>query len=536
MSKVIAKRTGTVPAPSLRFRDVAFKARARHNYGCNEQAYDELIKYKDIWEKCLFYIDEDLLAKNVANGKLQIKPVITLTDLELNLPEPVVEPIDKVGHYPTLDLLVTKEKSVKDHTINYGESVPLDTRNGILAYTGGQITSTSWLQKPLDNFDDYLYLAVSVLYNPKGLHDSIINPELSMFPQQLPEKYIKSSVQIWKYDFTSNSAEIVKTYDTSSLGASSNLQWLQVYSKDELSLGALIGTFTDGNLHLLKITLDDAEYVKVIEPSLTYTVPEASIICFDTFDYNKLMVGLSNGCIAEYILPYLNFEEGIELDINIPSYICRVETSSVVSVMVVEPEPAKFLIVANTTGYQGLIFEYDNFIQGRIISLSTRNTIKPIYNHALKLYLSTLPDAVSYNFVRSVQEKPNSLVRCDAFITSSTLANILSHPLNISGTSDGDVILVNYARKVLNGTRTTMKVVVPLKLWKLRLIDDKLNLTSDFEPVAPEPPTQSPVSPPEVVFSSAAWNENILGSSIYSAGTISGLLIIERLDPKKEKK
>jgi transcription factor C subunit 6 len=539
MSKVLTRRTGEIPPPSLRFRDVSFKARVRHNYGCNEQTYEELVKYKHIWQKSLFYVDEDSLAKGVANGNLQTKPVLTLSDLELNLPDPVVEPIDNIDHEVQLSILVTKGKDSKDEIIEYEQSIQINPRNGVLAFSGGQITSMSWLPKPLNNFDDYLYLAVSVIYNPKGLHDSVISPQLSMFPKNLQENCIKSSVQIWKYSLTNNSAQVVKTYDVSNIGASSNLQWLQIYTKDSSSLGVLIGAFTDGKVHLIKISMNDTKYVKVIESSLTYTAPggtdEASIVCFDTFGYNKLMVGMSNGCIAEYVLPYMHFDESVDLDVSVPSYIFRVETSSVSSVMVAEPETGKFLVVVNTTGYQGLVYEYDNFIQGRTISLSVRNVIKPVYNHALKVYLSTMPDSVYYNYIRTAQEKSNSLLKCDAFITSSSLSDILSHPLNISGTSDGDVILVDYARKILNGTKTTKKVLVPLKLWKLKLIDGKLILVSDFEPTAAEPPTQSPVSPPEVIFSGVSWNENIVGSSIYAAGTTSGLFIIERLDPSKGK-
>lgn len=536
MERVIARLEGHIPQLSLKTRDVSFKARSLHNYGCNAQTYDDIIKYKDIWQKSLFYVDEELLAKNVAAGNIQIKPLITLNDTELNLRDPIEDPMNEISHDDSIDFTIQHVKKSSEETIKYGQSIPLTGRNGLLLYTGGQITSVSWLQKPLDNFEDFLYLAVSVIHNPLGLSNTVSNHQLSIFPKTV-ELTLNSSIQIWKYHYSSNSAEIVKTYDVSNFGTSPNLQWLQIYTKDDNSLGALIGTFGDGNLHLFKVVLNDVPFVKVAKPSLTYSAPggnnEASIICFDTFEYNKLMVGMSNGCVAEYILPFLNFEEGLDLDISIPSFVFRIETSPINSLMVAEPEPSKFIVIANTTGYQGLIFEYDNFIQGRCATLSVRGSTKPIFNHALKLYVSTMSDSLYYNYARTAQDKSNNIYKTDAFVVSSTLSNILSHPLNISGTSDGDVIVVDYSRKVLHGSKSTKKILVPLKLWKLRVIDNKLTVFADFEPITSDPSTQSPLSPPEVVISSVAWNENILGSSVYAAGSISGLLIIERLDPSK---
>lgn len=547
MSNVTTKRTSGTTLTSLTrsSRDLSFKPRFRHNYGCNDDMYQFLIAYKDWWQKCLFHVDEQLVQSLVASNKLPTKPSLSLSNNDVAIDLPKLEPLPW-SSYPNsqeLSLLVVHNGQSVPLSVEFANSSLLDQfgRNGLIINPGGQITSMNWLSN-LETLSNTHYLAVSVINNPKGIHDSINNPELSFFPKKIDNKQINSSIQIWKYDVSTTSAVLQSVYDTSNFGATSNLQWLPINITDSTStLGVLIGAFTDGKSHLLKVSQNDEKYSKVIQTSAQYSAPSANadsaaIISYEVFDNDKVIVGMTDGCIAEYILPYSKLNDSNEPDIHIPSYITKIEDSPVNSIMVAEPEPSKFVVAVNTTGFQSKVFERENFIQGQITQLSSKTSIKPMYNHALKMFVSANAyDSISYNFIRSPQESPNSLLKCDAFISASALSTILGHPINITSTSDGDVYIINYSRKFLNGAKTTNKLLIPLKLWKLRYIDNELQLTANYEPVPPELPSQLPISPPEVVFSSVAWNENLTGSSVYSAGTISGLLIIERLDPTMKK-
>lgn len=76
-------------------------------------------------------------------------------------------------------------------------------------------------------------------------------------------------------------------------------------------------------------------------------------------------------------------------------------------------------------------------------------------------------------------------------------------------------------------------MLVPLKLWKFTL--DKTNSTveisADYERMDIESAIQASYMPSETMISALAWNENVIGSSVYAAGTASGILLVERLDP-----
>lgn len=528
-------------------RDLSFKPRFRHNYGDDEKFYDTVVNYKDTWEKCMFYLDEELLKKQVNEGKLFPKNIPDVSSAALNLKDLELETLGQEyvqNHYASeVEFTIASGDKESNNTLEFGKPIELKgvlNRNGLVFFAGGQVTSSKWLHLPLDSQLEVQYLAVSIIHNPNGLKDTINHPELSIFHRKGKENTIYSAIQIWKYNVTTTSLELFKFYDTTSFGATSSLEWLPInVTGDSNVLGALVGNFTDGDVHIFKISADHCQYVKVVAPSLTYSfsttrTESKEIINITTFEFlgsDKLLVGLTDGCIAEFILPYYSETCEDENELHIPSSVTRIGDSAVSALSVAEPQPNTFLISVATTGVHTLVFEYQNFVQGRVVPLLKTN-LKPSYNPSLRMFvLAPSGDSISYSFAKSPHETGNTLLRLDAVITISKLSERLGHPLNLSGTTDGDIIVLNYTRKFLNGSKTTSKVLVPLKLWKLTLANKTLRLSGDYEVIPPEAPAQNSVSPPEVFISTVSWNENLIGSSVYASGSASGLVIVERLDP-----
>lgn len=338
---------------------------------------------------------------------------------------------------------------------------------------------------------------------------------------------------------------------TTSIGVCSRLTWTPIYIGGNTDiLGVLCGTFTDGKLHLLKIkqnTKDTPELSKLMKSSLYYEIKDprgnndedtVGITCFDFLNHEKVIVGLSVGSIAEFILPYYTSEiddTTEENDINQPSFVQTISETPLTSISIANPGELSYFILINTSGSQSFALEYGNFQQGRIESYPTNTLLKPIYNHNLKVFLlSDAWDSIGYNFVRHPQEKPSSVLKLDGVVSSFHSSEVTGHPLNISGTTFGEIHIVNISRKILNGAKATNKLLIPLRLWKLQLNSDNktLELSGDYEIVQTDKSTKISVTPPDVIISSLAWNENLNGSSIYTAATVTGLLILERLDPK----
>lgn len=544
-------------------RDISFKPRFRYNYGFDEKFYEDALKYKDAWQDKLFYVDENEIIDEFKAGESSIKKLPIIDANELNIRDINLQKLSEAEiksqfelNEDSLRLHISRDKTKKDAKLQFGESLDLNNtlkRNGLVLNTGGQVVSMSWMpQKFNESGARYQYLAVSVINNANGLSDTINNPLLSVFHNASGKgsNNVKTGIQIWQYDLIENKFKLYKFLITTSIGACSRLSWNPIYiggSAD--TLGILCGTFTDGKLHLLKIkkNLSDApELSRLLESSLHYELKDprgnkdedyVGIICYDFLGHDRIIVGLSVGSIAEFILPYYSSEINTtgEDDIYQPSFVQTISETPLTSISIANPNELSYFILINTSGSQSFALEYANFQQGRIESFPTNTLLKPIYNHNLKVFLlSDAWDSIGYNFVRHPQEKPSSVLKLDGVVSSFHSSEIIGHPLNINGSTFGEIHIVNISRKILNGAKATNKLLIPLRLWKLQLHSDNktLQLSGDYEIVQTDKSTKVSITPPEVIISSLAWNENLEGSSIYTAATVSGLLILERLDPK----
>lgn len=545
-------------------RDISFKPRFRYNYGFDEKFYDYALKYKDAWQDRLFYVDEDAMIDEFRTGEFKIKQFPTIDTNSLKMSDMELKKLSEAEinsqfglNKDLLRLCVVRDKAKKETKLQFGESIDLNAslkRNGLALNAGGHVTSMSWLpQKFNENGARYQYLAVSVINNANGLKDTINNPQLSVFHNSAGKdsNNVKSGIQIWQYDLIENKFELYKFLITTSIGVCSRLTWTPIYIGGSTDiLGVLCGTFTDGKLHLLKIkqnNKDTPELSKLMKSSLYYEIKDprgnndedtVGITCFDFLNHEKVIVGLSVGSIAEFILPYYTSEidDTIEEnDINQPSFVQTISETPLTSISIANPDELSYFILINTSGSQSFALEYGNFQQGRIESYPTNTLLKPIYNRNLKVFLlSDAWDSIGYNFVRHPQEKPSSVLKLDGVVSSFHSSEVTGHPLSISGTTFGEIHIVNISRKILNGAKATNKLLIPLRLWKLQLNSDNktLELSGDYEIVQTDKSTKISVTPPDVIISSLAWNENLNGSSIYTAATVTGLLILERLDPK----
>lgn len=529
-------------------RDLSFKPRFRHNFGCDGEYFDFIVKYKEQWEDKLFYIDEVEMEK-------QDKTNIPLYELDkVKFPQLDLRPLDLAGlqneflfKEDSLTVLLHQGNDTSKHQLKSGETIDLNqrfNRNGLMLNTGGYVTSMEWLVNPKSDSQHYQYLAVSVINNKYGLEDVINNEQLSLFNTKVNTESLKSGIQIWRYDLQSNKMELYKFYLTNNFGCVNNLRWLPISIEDENVLGIISGTLGDGRLHLFKIEKNDKvipEVANVEKSSVSYFINDSkdsnqviSITSYDFLGNDKIIVGLNNGCIAEFILPIKSGNDEEESDLNDPSFIQRIGDSLISSVMVAKAAEERYILIINTTGVKSVALEYNDFRFSNIEAYPTNTFVKPSYNPSLKMYiLSTTIDSVGYNFIKNPQEAPNSLLKINGIVSSFVLSRILGHPLNLIGSSYGDLYIVNSSRKPLNGSKATNKTLVPLRLWQVSLDESNtLKISGDLHIVDSEMPGSLSITPPDIIISSTAWNENPTGSSIYTASIMAGLIILERLDPK----
>ncbi|KAG7196210.1 uncharacterized protein KQ657_000223 [Scheffersomyces spartinae] len=503
-------------------RDLPYSKRFLLYHGEDSEYFQYTLKYREAWHDKLFYVSEDSCDDFKSDWS-------SVTDL--NLQDIVIGKPSKDLAVPitTSTLQITKDNG-KPELVDVSTDIPMylkeqTQRNCLMINCGGPITSMKWLinSNPLTSVQ---YLAVSVILS--DVDDAINLPMLSLFHKgncnELP-----SAIKIFEYDTSTNTILLKKTLLTTNLGPSHDLHWVPIHN--EKSIGVLVGSFSDGKLHLIKITdaiLNGQEPVmEIIQPSFSYEL-KTRITCFSFLGVDKALVGLSDGSIAEFIFPWSHHVT----DLSIPSFIHRVAETSITTVAVAEQDENNYVIV-NSTGTFSFAFEYSSFILDRVDMTTNMSMVAYTYNKALRVCVGVFGDFVGSFFPRVPLESPNQLLRMSGQITALGASKWLSHPLLLAGNSLGEVFILNFARKLLNGNKTTNKSSLPLRLWKVDF-DNELKqqiFNHSYLPVLPDEASLTSLAPTEITISSLEWNENVIGSSIYSMGTLGGMLLVERLDP-----
>lgn len=555
-----AKVNGSGSTKQL-IRDITFKARFRYNYGFDESFYNFSLRYKDIWQDKLFFVDEKLVAEEEESTRPLSKSMKEVKSSQLRLQDmegTKLSPSDITKHFQINNSLVVKvhkASQTSEKSLQFGSTTNISEflkRNTMLANVGGHITCIRWLPstRNAESEGHIQYLAVSVI---NSSNENFNNPSLSIFNKTTSSdsKELSLAIQIWQYNTVTENLLLYKLIVTSAFGAASEIAWAPISVNEEQVIGILVGIFTDGRIHILKIlskSTHEAEYFKLSNPSLSYEQTKrrqngaqqvndyVPATCFDFLGDDKIVVGHVDGSIAEYVFPHYSSTEGeMESDPAIPSYVKYLSDSAITTLTVAQPSSGHYFLLVNTSGSQSLVLDYNNTQQGRVELFPINTLLKPIYNGGLKVLLVCDGwENLSYTFLRHPHEKPSSTLKLDGIISSFHLSEYNSHPLVLSGTTYGEIHILNIARKILNGSKATNKLLVPLRLWKLEIDtnDNSLVLKGDLNIDTTDKATHMSVSPPEMIISALGWNESPKGSSVYTAGTLSGLMILERLDPQ----
>lgn len=515
---------GLIPASRNNSRDVPFKVRIRLAYGCDQDAYDNIVDYKKHFESCVLAPPEKVVRTHLKPTELP--PIDTSGYVE-----PQMTPLTTPPSHAEVKFQTKKgDKQGSTHLVpGATEDLGVFGRVGAIANVGGSIVLTRWL--PTDS-TEYQYVALSVIHTLLDL--AISNFQLSMFPKPI-DGSVSTSVQVWRYD-GNNDLQCLLFIDTlATIGITHNLQWLPTLTPESGVLGVLCGNFTDSKFHTIKISElllspePSQHCYKLKKPSFSVSLPDCAISAYDFHEGSRIIVGTTGGHVGQFILPG---DADYDVDeCELPLWTILAFKTAIDTIMVADVDENSLVAVINSAGVPALGLELKNHVAGQVYLLAAKTWIKPLYNPQLKTYvIAHASDSISFNFIRAPSESSNTLVRFTSSITALIGLEVVGHPLALAGTAAGEVVVVNYARKFLNGTKVTSKVTVPIRLLKLTYLNDELEVNGDFALLATELPNQLPISPPEVVILTVAWAENVNQSLVYACGTLAGLLIVERLN------
>lgn len=533
-------------------KDLSFKSRFLPSYGANEALFQQCVDYIRYWQDKLFIIDEQSFEDQVNTDQLKIRQIESADPITAQkVPQMDADDVRKEEQLSFLRLNSSITLGIDDnqYALPFESEVDLNqfSRRGSVINTGGTVTSLKWLHGTKDNKQ---YLALTIINDASGddLNSLIGNDQLSIFhtvpPSASEEGLIRTAIQIWQLDVESGKLSLYKILNTTRFGACGNISWVPL--RFDSSIGVLSGSFKDGRLHFFRIDANrnGCECLDVKSLSFSYGLhnprAENEVLAITTYDFllnDRVIVGFTDGSIAEFILP--NFHntktnDNSEMDLSVPSFIHNLAETPISSVTVGDPVKGKYIIQVNTFGLQNIIFDYDNYMSQRVNSFGS--SLKPVYHEQLEVFICLDSyDVAAYTFARHPHERQSLLLKTDGVITAYGVSTVLNHPMVLVAGSYGELFIVNIARKILSPSKTANKTLAPLRLWKLCYNDNSnrkgLSLHLGLEPVQPDKTNKVTVSPDQVNISCLGWNENVVGCSMYAAGTHCGLLFIEKLDP-----
>lgn len=524
----------------IQLKDTFLEKKFPYLFGQDQALFDTFMDYGKNWYHVLYVFNEHDLKQAVVAQTHHLNPIeyVDLADFNIDITGRGTSE-QNIGNVP-VNFTVVKGNKKTEINLDPGQVVPLDKATDRKAHAinvGGYVTSSKWL--PSTN-ESELYLAVATIKSsPDGISKVINHRDISFFNSKMGMLEVETSIQIWKYNLQANSVTLVEYIDTTAIGAASNLLWLPL--SETSVLGLLAACFSDGRIHILKL-LEPTSNTPVIskyETYLTYELKssnsEKDIIPITSYSFKgttSIIVGGFNGSIAEFILPSFTTFDDQDNDVSIPSFVLIVSDSPILGITISHPADDLFYIFAQTAEMEHAVIQYDDqklrFSRAGSLALSESR-----YHHQLRVFVGLEGlDSIILLPVKCPQEKVSSILKTDS-ITSFAISEYIGHPFLLFGNATGELSMVNISRKLVARKKVPSKdVLFVLRLWKLSMdADNKLTLNGSFYDIPPEKADiKLSYTPPELSFSSVAWSETLAGGSVYAAASLSGFLLIERLD------
>lgn len=389
-------------------------------------------------------------------------------------------------------------------------TLPCGKRTGLVYNTGALVTDMAWLNT-MEGDDSYLAISMSQYL------DDPINPHLQLFSK---EEHI-SCITIFRFSPNTLSFEKYHTI-VHNFGETWNLKWHEGY-KTESDLGLLGAVCQDGSVKFFKVEKCHSYEIRMYEnASITISIPQSLISCFDFCSPTSIVCGFKNGNVAEF-----------ELGSNIPSYYYKIHDSYIISVVTAYSNYEDPVInTVSVDGYISAFNQKDVRTTKCIVGRARGGNNIPV------VYCPQVYSVAHSDGVNSVKAYPPRAIFashqiCQHENTVSSLAASRRHPFLLSGSADGTLIINNLARRFLTGIKNNTNVYKYLKLWKWDYspTEDKYWLDPNYEVFnfSVNEVSKARIDPHGVNISCVKWNEKARTGKLYAFVNNAGLLVIEEL-------
>lgn len=492
-------------------------------YGLNEEKLLRLAKVKEGFESCVFCFPWDNIQRHSVYFVDYIPPCAARNVYDQLLVQKFAKfhDIDQ----KELDEIFIKRKQALNIVINEAETalepeqttefpvLPYGRREGLVYNSGGLITDIAWLCQN-DVEDQFLAVAISQYL------DRPLDRNLRMLE---PESHV-ACIEIFKLNPSSLKFTKIQTI-AHTFGEIWNLRWHEGCQKDDV-LGVLGFICQEGSFKLLQIKISDEKMQNVRlyeEASVSVSMPNSIISCYDFLSPTVIVCGFKNGFVAAFDLS----------DPDEPFFYHKVHDSYVISITVAFSDFERPTVgTLSLDGYFYIFDPKDIFSSKTTVTRFRGTNLIPIA-YVPQLYAFVHSDGA--NSLKTVVPRAAFAIHTVSLQETSiaALATSRLHPLSLTGSSDGTVVIDNVCRRLLTGIKNSSTTHSSLRLWKWEYSkkENRYRLNHNYEAykLSANEISGVKIDAHGVNISCIQWNETNIGGQFYAFANSAGLLTIERL-------
>lgn len=490
-------------------------------YGLNQEKLLTLAKVKEAFETCIFCFPSEKLQRD-SSCYVECTPPCAKWNVHDIL---IGSDKAKCRDVKESELNEIFERRKKELSIIVGEAeialgsqqkaefpvFPYGHRRGFVYNSGCLITDIAWLHQE-ERTEQFLAVSLSQCI------DKPLDKRLQMFDV---EKHV-SCIEIFSLNPQTLEFSKIQTI-AHNFGETWNLKWHEGCQTAD-TLGTLAFVCQDGSVKLLEVRVSDEYEIKFFEqPSISISIPKVSITCYDFLSPTTIVCGFKNGFVAEFDLT----------DVKVPSFYRKVHDSYIISLSIAYSEFEDPVVATiSVDGYFYVFDPKDIFTSKTTVTRFRGTNIIPV-SYIPQLFAFINSDGA--NSLKTVVPRAAFAIHpvCLQETTVTSVGTSRRHPLALTGTSDGNVIIANVARRLLTGIKNASATHTSLRLWKWEYCKnlDKYRLNHSYEQYKLNVNEVSgiKVDAHGVNISCVKWNETPSGGQFYAFANSAGLLTIEKL-------
>lgn len=384
-------------------------------------------------------------------------------------------------------------------------------RRGLVFNAGGFVSDMAWTKIPDSQLQ---YLALSISNDNKAA-----DPNLRLSGKPVPHSAL---INIYEFDILTGKLSLYYQL-AHDFGLCWDIKWHPGFFANPAYVGLLTGVFQDGSVKIIPVAKSKSLKIQHLQkPSMSISSPESEITSFDFMDSDTICCGFQNGYFGQFKIQNSKLFK-----------YKQVFESYIISTVVLRSNYENTLVCVSSVDGNCCIFDPKDIRLTKNFCTRTRgsNTLPLVY--IPQLYTVVRTDSLS-----SVKAFTPRAIFVDHNIcqhdnTVISLASSSLHPMLLSGSSDGSLLLNNIVRRMLQGLKSNTDIYRYIRLWKWDYSESnntyRLDANYQVYKFSNTETSNTRINHPALNIQSVKWIDTQKCGKWYAFANSAGFIVIEKL-------